>query len=445
MKKIFACIGIGLAAHCTQAQVGIGTAVPNSSAQLEISAANKGLLIPRMAMASRPASPATGLLIYQTDNTPGFYYYDGASWQMLNSGGSSWGLNGNSGVSFSNFIGTTNSSALNFKVNNVTSGIIDGSGNNTALGYEALLSNTKFGNTAIGYQALRDNNSVNYCTAVGFRALTANNAYGNSAFGGSALPKNTTGTYNTALGSNALQDNVSGSYNVGVGVMSLLAQTTGNNNVAVGYGALLVNNGNDNTAIGYSSGPVTAAYSNTTSLGSGAVPTASNSVRIGNSAVTSIGGYAGWTNLSDIRFKKDIAPQVHGLDLIMKLQPIVYHLDVEKLNAFTYGDKAAALLQNESFKGGARKKEAILYSGFSAQQVEEAAVSIGYDFSAVHRPENDKDHYTLDYSAFVVPLVRSVQQQQQQIEQLKKSQEAALHEIEQLRSEIKWLKDHLKQ
>ena len=52
--------------------VGIGTTTPHASAQLEISAVNKGLLIPRMADANRPASPATGLLIFQNNNNPGF-------------------------------------------------------------------------------------------------------------------------------------------------------------------------------------------------------------------------------------------------------------------------------------------------------------------------------------------------------------------------------------
>jgi trimeric autotransporter adhesin len=444
MKKIFACIGLALATQYVHAQVGIGTASPNSSAQLEISSVNKGLLIPRITMTNRPASPATGLLIYQTDNTPGYYYYDGTAWKMLEITGNSWGLNGNSGVTTSNFIGTTNTYKLNFKVNNVASGIIDGSGNNTALGYEALLSNTAFGNTAIGYQALKGNTTTNYSTAVGFRALSVNNGYANSAFGGVVLSKNTTGTNNVGLGSNALQDNVSGSYNVAVGVSALLSQTTNNNNVAVGYGALSSISGDDNTAIGYSAGPI-GAFNNTTSLGSGAAPTASNMVRIGNSAVTSIGGYAGWSNLSDIRFKKDVAPQTHGLDFIMKLQPIVYHLDVEKLNAFTYGGKSPNLIQNASYKEVSQKKESILYSGFSAQQVEEAANTVGYSFSAVHRPESEKDHYSLDYSSFVVPLVKAMQEQQQQIEQLKKDQQNSLHEMEALRREIKWLKDNLKQ
>lgn len=66
-----------------QAQVGIGTELPHASAQLEIAADGKGILIPRMAEADRPASPATGLLIYQTDNQAGFYYYTGTAWEKL--------------------------------------------------------------------------------------------------------------------------------------------------------------------------------------------------------------------------------------------------------------------------------------------------------------------------------------------------------------------------
>jgi hypothetical protein len=32
------------------------------------------------------ASPATGLLIYQTDASPGFYYFDGTTWKPVGSG-----------------------------------------------------------------------------------------------------------------------------------------------------------------------------------------------------------------------------------------------------------------------------------------------------------------------------------------------------------------------
>lgn len=62
------------------AQAGLGTTTPDPSAMLDITATGKGILIPRMSMASRPSTPATGLLIYQTDNTPGFYVYNGSAW-----------------------------------------------------------------------------------------------------------------------------------------------------------------------------------------------------------------------------------------------------------------------------------------------------------------------------------------------------------------------------
>lgn len=55
----------------------------NASAILDIKADNLGILIPRIASKNRPLLPATGLLIYQTDNTPGFYYFDGTAWQRL--------------------------------------------------------------------------------------------------------------------------------------------------------------------------------------------------------------------------------------------------------------------------------------------------------------------------------------------------------------------------
>lgn len=73
---------------CLAQSVGIGTAVPNASAQLDVASNTKGLLVPRMTLTQRNAivSPATGLLIYQTDNTPGFYYYNGASWIQFSTG-----------------------------------------------------------------------------------------------------------------------------------------------------------------------------------------------------------------------------------------------------------------------------------------------------------------------------------------------------------------------
>nr|MDA3911707.1 hypothetical protein [Bacteroidales bacterium] len=48
----------------------------DGSAMLDVKSTVSGILIPRMTQAERNAisSPATGLMIYQTDNTGGFYY-----------------------------------------------------------------------------------------------------------------------------------------------------------------------------------------------------------------------------------------------------------------------------------------------------------------------------------------------------------------------------------
>lgn len=76
----------------TTGEVGIGTATPNASALLELSSTTKGILIPRMTASQKNAisSPTTGLLIFQTDASTGFYYYNGSSWISLSNSEPNW-------------------------------------------------------------------------------------------------------------------------------------------------------------------------------------------------------------------------------------------------------------------------------------------------------------------------------------------------------------------
>ena len=69
----------------TSAQVGIGTTNPDSSAILDISSTNGGLLLPRMTSIQRTdiLNPATGLLVYDTD-LQAFFFYENDSWVQLN-------------------------------------------------------------------------------------------------------------------------------------------------------------------------------------------------------------------------------------------------------------------------------------------------------------------------------------------------------------------------
>jgi hypothetical protein len=76
---------INLPVYAQDDNVGIGTDAPDASALLEMASTSGGLLIPRMTEAQRDAiaSPATGLLIWQTSGSAGFYYYDGSKWLPL--------------------------------------------------------------------------------------------------------------------------------------------------------------------------------------------------------------------------------------------------------------------------------------------------------------------------------------------------------------------------
>lgn len=78
------------------AQVGIGTTTPNVSSMLDIVSTDSGLLIPRMTLVQKTAivTPATGLLIYQTDGTSGFWYYDGTIWTTFGGADNDWTING---------------------------------------------------------------------------------------------------------------------------------------------------------------------------------------------------------------------------------------------------------------------------------------------------------------------------------------------------------------
>lgn len=91
-------------------QTGIGTTSPDASAKLEVNSTNKGFLPPRMTSTQRAAiaSPAAGLLVYQTDGTAGLYFYTGGAWvYIINSTSNVLAVaNGGTGTSSGSITGT---------------------------------------------------------------------------------------------------------------------------------------------------------------------------------------------------------------------------------------------------------------------------------------------------------------------------------------------------
>ena len=113
--------------------------------------------------------------------------------------------------------------------------------------------------------------------------------------------------------------------------------------------------------------------------------------------------------MSDLRFKKNIATNVEGLDFILRLRPVSYNLDQHAAEDFFASNYPT--YDNSDYPGKYRA-EKMRRTGFIAQEVEAVAKELGFDFSGVDPPKNSKDIYGLRYATFVVPLVKAVQEQQ---------------------------------
>lgn len=429
--------------------VGIGTITPDPSSLLDITSTTKGVLLPRMTMNERDAipSPATGLLIYQWDVAPGFYFYRGG-WQPLAS---------SSG-------GGANLTLSNLQTTAINKDLLPGSSASNSLGSASLSWKDIYlfgdvylqGNRFIGARATNSffgifagNPSVtgDFNTATGYAALTSNiGGKWNTANGRDALLNTNNGNSNTGVGFESLVANTTGSLNSATGVSALSSNAIGTGNSAHGVSALFLSKGNFNSAIGFSAGsnlpagdnntllgafadaPEGTPLFNATAVGYQAIVTGSNSVRIGNTSVASIGGNVGWTNFSDGRFKRNVMENVPGLDFINQLRPVTYNLDVDDIDKTlrppvagtkkrpdALGNKKEVTAEEIKSK---QEKASVIYTGFIAQEVEAAAKGLGYQFSGVDAPKNSKDFYGLRYAEFVVPLVKAVQELNKKLQDL---------------------------
>ena len=294
MKSIFIIIIFLICSITANSQVGIGTTIPDASSMLDITAIDKGLLIPRVSLLSTSdvttiTTPAISLLVYNSGFSPnGYYYFNGTIWVQLGvaaSASSDWTIFGNTNiVDGTNFLGTGASTNIDvaFRRNNLAAGKIGASSTSfgvgalsngaatdgTAFGFNAMSANTTgSNNVAFGNGALSSNITGANNTAVGKSALAVNTASDNTAVGFNTLKVNTSGTTNTAIGSGVLALNVTGIQNTGVGHLALTANT-GSASTAIGFEALKANtSGNNGTAVGFQALSKNVAASNNTAIG----------------------------------------------------------------------------------------------------------------------------------------------------------------------------------
>jgi trimeric autotransporter adhesin len=471
LKKIFFTALLFIAAFAHAQNVGIGTTTPQSQLHIGDNSMNE-LIIGR----NKTSGGFTALYMGTSAVSNGYSYV-----QSVRSAGSQYGnlilnpFNGNVGIATNNPLfkldvrggsinaegayyiggapilvspgnfnlftglgaggavttGTANTAYGSFALYSNTIG-----NNNTAIGSSALFSNNSINgedNTAVGAGALYSSPSSRGNTAIGKDALHdavnigALNSWFNTAVGFECMKLNTSGFLNTAVGSYSLSDNLTGYRNTVLGYRAGVSNTDGYQNVFMGYSSGSANtSGDSNICLGSGANVGTGNLTNATAIGASTMVNASNKIRLGNSSVTAIEGNVAYTFPSDGRFKTNITETVKGLDFIMKLRPVVYNFQAKKMDEFLSGKP----LTDERFDSlNYTIAENMRQSGFIAQEVEQAAMTAGYDFNGVLVPKNEKETYSLAYSQFVVPLVKAVQEQQQLIIKLQK-------EIEELKRKM---------
>ena len=173
----------------------------------------------------------------------------------------------------------------------IGSNIFNNSNNNIGIGSNIFTTNTTGGrNVAIGYANLSQGATGTDNIAIGYNAAYKNNASANIAIGSSVLYNNVSGGENVGIGYVAMQY-TTGGQNVGIGYAALQNTSSGSYNVAVGSNFAPVNvTGSYNTYLGSFADSYSGltALTNSTAVGYNSKVTGSNIIQLGNSNISGV-------------------------------------------------------------------------------------------------------------------------------------------------------------
>ena len=175
---------------------GQDTITTNVTSLVTMVSTTKGFLPPRMNATQRAAiaSPATGLIVYQTDGSAGLYVRNAAAWQLLGSGGGGGGTGTVTSVSVvtaNGFAGTVTNDTTTPAITLTTSvtGLLKGNG--TAI--SAAVANTDYQQpitlttTGTSGAATKVGNTINVPQYQGQLTLTTTGSSGAASFIGTTL------------------------------------------------------------------------------------------------------------------------------------------------------------------------------------------------------------------------------------------------------------------
>jgi hypothetical protein len=390
-------------------------ATPDASAMLDVSATDKGLLVPRVALSSTDVaapitSPTTSLLVYNTATagtapnnvTPGYYYWNGTAWTTFGSG-SAWSLSGNSGTdTLAHFIGTTDDMDLVFQTDSSEVMRLISGGSMELYAGESIsgaISALYVEGTTNNYMEFNIQNLSNGALASSDIVATANNGTNGSVY------------VDLGINSQGYSNNNSNILN-GKNLAYLYANAA---DFSIGNGA----KGKD---LIFFTNPTSGTTGTNTANGLERMRISSNAkVSIGtntNSADLEVLGNASkttgstWSVASDSRLKKDIKPFSDGLSVLNKINPVWF-----KYNGL-------ANLPNDGKQ----------HVGIIAQDMQKVAP---YTIGTFKDATTNTEYLNYDANAVTYILINAVKEQQSIIDALKKQLDEQNQRLLQLEEKLK--------
>jgi len=367
MKTILAFLLLSLISISTYAQVGIGTTTPDSSSILHLESTDAGLLIPRLTYIQRLliTSPAKGLLVYQTGNEDGFWYFDGTIWlpfKTVYTFDNGLNATGNNGQLGGVLIKNTTIDLDNFDF------VFESSSTSAFPGeFEIKGQNRTILKTRI------NNNYIEFGSDYPYLGTTVD------------------GTTLTTVGGDVYPVDVVAGFQSG--------NQIGGSSIKLGSVEYLMD-GVDEIYLN-ASGGFHPRTDQTSSIGTS----------LGNSSKRWARVYAndGVIQTSDMRYKTNINPLNYGLEEILKLRTITYNWKDDKI-----GNKTLSQEEKET------------KIGLSAQDLLNIIPEVVKTHSWVPADENGNYKYIkneklgVNYSELIPVLIKAIQEQQEQINALKK-------------------------
>jgi len=392
------------------AQVGINTINPDPSSILDIQSTDTGLLIPRMTETQRVGitTPATGLLVYQIDNSDGFWFFNGTTWQFL-SGTGGWELTGNPNTDpTTNFLGTTDSQDFVIKTDDNEVMRIASNGN-IGVGTTNPQAPLHLQNTVISPLSIRDGSQNN-----GF-VLTSNED-GDATWEQPTPPPANDQDWLFASGS-TIADPIYHEGSVTIGIMAPTTHT------------LLVDSG-DPAETTVRLGSVERIFSRTDELffSHPFLPLDNASLLLGNlnNRWTEVWSNDGVISTSDVREKENIQDLNIGLKEVLKLEPVSFQWKEERVNDYIIP-----------------KAQKRTHLGFIAQDIQKAIPEI-IEESYWHEYEENPgvlakqqgDVIGVNYNEMIPVLVKSIQEQEELIRELKEHNKELVKLFEEAKKKI---------